>query len=113
MNWFIGHLVKEARERRFSPDDKVRYFTRGLKGKGKGVVITPSFAKGTVVDFDRDTRRYRVRNSDEEVIDVHPRNLIPDAVMRVPVSNDLTTSGPAAAGAVIQDTPAGNEQEFA
>lgn len=82
MNWFIAQLIKEARGRRFKADDKVRYFTDKLKGKGKGVVLTPSFAKGTVVDFDNEARRYRVKNDKDEIIDVHPRNIIPDSFTR-------------------------------
>lgn len=82
MNWLVTQLIKEARGRRFNPDDKVRYFTDKLKGKGKGVVLTPSFTKGTVVDFDNEARRYKVRNNKDEVIDVHPRNIIPDSFIR-------------------------------
>lgn len=84
MNWLIGHLVKEARGRRFNPNDRVRYFTENRKGKGKGLVLTPSFSKGTVMDFDSENRRYKVRNDKEEVIDVHPRNLIPDSIRQSP-----------------------------
>lgn len=97
MNWFISYLIKEAKGRRFSPDDRIRYFTHNRKGKGKGVVLTPSFNKGTVVNFDGENRRYQVRNDNDELIDVHPRNLIPDAVSRVPISqpqeiaNDINT----------------------
>lgn len=93
MNWFITQLIKEARGRRFNVDDKVRYFTDKLKGKGKGVVLTPSFSKGTVVDFDNDARRYKVRNTKDEIIDVHPRNLIPDSFTRNP-SNKIPEALP-------------------
>ena len=80
MNWLLSHLIKEAKGRKFSPNDKVRYFTENRKGKGKGVILTPSFSKGTVVDFDSSNRRYKVKNNNEEIIDVHPRNLIPDSI---------------------------------
>ncbi|KKL09141.1 hypothetical protein LCGC14_2568850 [marine sediment metagenome] len=80
MNWLVTQLIKEARDRRFNINDKVRYFTDKLKGKGKGVVLTPSFTKGTVVDFDNEARRYRVKNDRDEMIDVHPRNIIPDSI---------------------------------
>jgi hypothetical protein len=78
MNWLIQTLIKEARGRRFNQNDKVRYFTENRKGKGKGVVLTPSFSRGTVLDFDAEAKRYKVQNDSQEVIDVHPRNLIPD-----------------------------------
>jgi len=82
MNWLVTHLLKEARGRRFNIDDKVRYFTDQRKGKGKGVVLTPAFNKGTVVNYNNEDRRYQVRNDKNEVVDVHPRNLIPDSFMR-------------------------------
>ena len=81
-NWLINALIKEARGRRFRTDDRVRYFTQGPKGKGKGVILTPSFGKGTVVDFDSTSRRYKVRNDSEEEVDVHPRNMISDGIAR-------------------------------
>ncbi len=87
MNWLVTQLIKEARGRRFNINDKVRYFTDNLKGKGKGVVLTPSFTKGTVVDYDNEARRYRVRNDKDEMIEVHPRNIIPDSFIRAPTSN--------------------------
>ncbi len=80
MNWLIGHLIKEARGRRFRSEDKVRYFTEGRKGKGKGVVLTPTFSRGTVVDFDPTKRQYQIRGDGDDVIDVHPRNIIPDGI---------------------------------
>ena len=86
MNWLVTQLIKEARGRRFNIDDKVRYFTDKLKGKGKGVVLTPSFTKGTVVNYNNEARRYQVRNNNDEVIEVHPRNLIPDSFVRAPES---------------------------
>lgn len=102
MNWFIETLIKEARGRRFRSTDRVRYFTEKRKGKGN-VVLTPSFSRGEVVDFNSDTRQYSVRNDDNEVIEVHPRNLIPDSIpIRVPLSNSVLT--PAADGAAIGDT---------
>ncbi len=103
MNWLVIQLLKEARGRRFNVDDKVRYFTDQRKGKGRGVVLTPAFTKGTVVDFDNEARRYKVRNSADEVIDVHPRNIIPDSLVRTPANTTEVlpnTAGPSAAGAV-------------
>lgn len=104
MNWLITQLIKEARGRRFNADDKVRYFTDKLKGKGKGVVLTPSFAKGTVIDFNNESRRYRVKNDRDETVEVHPRNIIPDSFVRSPASTNPQalppTAGPSAAGAV-------------
>jgi len=87
MNWLIDGLLKEARGRRFNVDDRVRYFTENRKGKGQGIVLTPSFSKGTVVDYDAESRRYKVRNNAEEIIDVHPRNIMTDigSPVQVPV----------------------------
>lgn len=93
MNWLITQLIKEARDRRFTANDRVRYFTERRKGKGKGVVLTPSFTKGTVVDYNNEERRYKVRNDNNEVIDVHPRNLIPDSFVRAP-ERSVSTSSP-------------------
>jgi len=87
VNWFLVQLIKEDRGRRFKANDKVRYFTDKLKGKGKGIVLTPSFLKGTVVDFDRNARRYKVRNHKDELVDVHPRNLIPDSFAHKSTNN--------------------------
>lgn len=107
MNWLVTQLIKEARGRRFNANDKVRYFTDKLKGKGKGVVLTPSFTKGTVVNFDNEARRYRVRNDQDEIIDVHPRNIIPDSFVRTPASSIPEAlpamAGPSAAGAVAME----------
>ncbi len=90
MNWFIETLIKEARGRQFRSKDRVRYFTEKRKGKGN-VVLTPSFSRGEVVDFNSDTRQYSVRNNNDELVDVHPRNLIPDmSPYRVPVNNDIS-----------------------
>lgn len=86
MNWLVTHLTKEARGRRFNIDDRVRYFTDKRKGKGKGVVLTPAFAKGKVVEYDRDARRYRVQNDQNEIVEVHPRNIIPESFTRTPAS---------------------------
>ncbi|MHA2279278.1 MAG: hypothetical protein ACXAC5_00090 [Promethearchaeota archaeon] len=103
MNWFVEYLIKEARGRRFRPTDRVRYFTENRKGKGKGVVLTPSFSRGEVVDFNSDTRQYSVRNEQNEVIDVHPRNLIPDSVSRAPRSETpFSVVAPAVSGPVAQ-----------
>ena len=102
MNWLISHLTKEARGRRYQEKDRVRYFTENRKGKGRGVVLTPSFSKGTIESFDSDSRRYKVRNDQDEIMDIHPRNLIPDYVGRSPV--DSTNIVPN-----ILDTPMSNE----
>ena len=81
MNWLINILQKEAR--RFNVDDYVRYFSYPRKGKGKGVVITPSFSKGKVLDFDQKMKRYKIydEKNGEELL-VHPRNLVPDSISR-------------------------------
>jgi len=89
MNWLISHMIKEARGRRFNPQDKVRYFTEGRKGKGRNIVLTPSFSRGTVVDFDTEKRRYRVKNNKDEVMDVHPRNIMPDSITPVNIQKDI------------------------
>jgi hypothetical protein len=105
MNWLITHLIKEARGRRFRAQDRVRYFTDTRKGKGRGIVLTPSFNKGTVVDFDGEQRRYKVRNEAGEILDIHPRNIIPDSFVRSPVNSPEAlplSSGPSAAGATIE-----------
>ena len=81
MNWLINTLQKEAR--RFNPDDYVRYFLQNRKGRGKGIVITPSFNKGKVLDFDAEMKKYRILDeSNNEEVFVHPRNLVPDSVSR-------------------------------
>ncbi len=83
MNWLISALQKEATRRRFAPDDLVRYFTDSRKGTGKGVVLTPMFTRGRVVDYDQNVRQYRVWNDKENrEIMVHPRNLVPETVNR-------------------------------
>ena len=74
MNW----LVKISR--RFRSNDGVRYFTNGLRGKGKGIVLTPNFAKGTVIEYDPIAKKYRVKDiQTDELVDVHPRNLVHDS----------------------------------
>lgn len=81
MEWLINILTKEARKRRFSPEDTVRYFTEGRKGKGRGIILTPNFNKGTVVDYNRETKNYRIRdNKTNEETDVHPRNIMPETL---------------------------------
>jgi hypothetical protein len=102
MNWLVEHLMKEARGRRFRPNDRVRYFTENRKGKGKGVVLTPSFARGEVLDFNPESRQYSVRNENNEVLDIHPRNLVPDSVSRTPRNETPILAAPAAAEAVAQ-----------
>lgn len=84
MNWLVSHLMKESRNRRFRPNDKVRYFTDSRKGTGKGIVLTPTFNKGVVQDYSSESRRYQIRNSNDEIVDVHPRNLIPDGIFSRP-----------------------------
>ena len=85
MNWLVNLLEEEAGRRRFAPDDRVRVFTENRKGTGKGVVLTPSFTKGRVIDYDPDSRSYRVWSDREErEIQVHPRNLVPDGISRIP-----------------------------
>lgn len=81
MNWLINIFQKEAR--RFNVDDYVRYFSQPRRGKGKGIVITPSFQKGRVLDFDQKNKRYRIldEKNNEEVF-IHPRNLVPDSLSR-------------------------------
>ena len=81
MNWLINILQKEAR--RFNVDDYVRYFSQPRKGRGKGVVITPSFSKGKVLDFDPKMKRYKIfdEKKGKELL-VHPRNLVPDSISR-------------------------------
>lgn len=104
MNWFIETLIKEARGRRFQASDRVRYFTEKRKGKGS-VVLTPSFSRGEVMDFNSDTRQYSIKNDNNEIVEVHPRNLIPDsAPFKVPLSNSEPMSvAPAVAGASMGD----------
>jgi hypothetical protein len=80
MNWLINILTKEAR--RYKENDRIRYFVQNRKGKGKGIVLTPNFQKGTVVKYNPDVRRYVVRNDVGEHSDVHPRNIVPDNVGR-------------------------------
>lgn len=76
IKWLVNLVQKEAR--RFQRDDPVRYFTQPRKGKGKGIVLTPSFRPGKIVDYDPMLRRYKVWDDDnkEEVL-IHPRNLVP------------------------------------
>ncbi len=85
MNWFINILQKEARSRRFKDNDQVRYYTDSRKGKGQGIVLTPRFNSGTVVGYDVDNRRYKVRTNVGEEIDVHPRNLVPESTVQKPL----------------------------
>lgn len=82
MNWFVQILQKEARNRRFNPEDRVRYFTGLRKGKGKGLVMTPPMSYGRVKHWDDVNRRYRIVDDAGLETDVHPRNLIPDSFSR-------------------------------
>lgn len=79
MNWLIINLIKEAKNRRFQPNDSVRYFTEPRKGKGKGIVLTPRFSKGVVVDYDQPSHRYKIRTNNDGIVDVHPRNIFSDS----------------------------------
>ncbi len=101
MNWWVRYLAKEATRRRFRSDDRVRYFTDSRKGKGKGIVLTPSFSKGTVMDYDSDQKHYRIRDhkSEEEFL-VHPRNIIPDSIRQVPISSTPIENEPVTLDAV-------------
>ena len=84
MNWFIRALQKDATRRRFAPNDMVRYFTDPRKGTGKGVVLTPMFSRGRVVDYDTNMRQYRVwSDRDNAEIMVHPRNIVPESIDRI------------------------------
>lgn len=97
MNWFITALNKEAARRRFAPDDRVRVFTEHRKGTGRNVVLTPSFVRGRVIDYDPETRHYRVwSDHDEAEIQVHPRNLVPENIPRVDnrVMDENFSAGP-------------------
>ena len=76
MNWLFNILQKEAQRRRFKPDDSVRFFTSGRKGKGRGIVLTPNFQRGKVRDFDPQKRHYRVSTEENKEIMVHPRNMV-------------------------------------
>ena len=78
MNWFIHILQKEARNRRFKQNDRVRYFTDHRKGKG--LVLTPPMSRGLVKEWDSENKRYRVQHDDGTEIDVHPRNIIVDPI---------------------------------
>ncbi len=110
MNWYISRLIKESRGRRFNVDDRIRYFTEGLKGKGKGIVVTPSFRRGKVVDYDPETKRYRVDNG-EDVIDIHPRNLVPESLSPSPpttppsISEQSVISEPSAVPEMVEPFP--------
>jgi hypothetical protein len=79
MNWIVALLQKEARQRRFNPGDRVRYLTTPRKGTGT-TVLMPNFGRGTVVDYDRSSNRYRVKSygEDSQQENVHPRNLLAD-----------------------------------
>jgi len=86
MNWLINILEKEARKRRFTDGDRIRYWTEGRKGKGKGIVLTPNFAKGTVRGFNSETRKYIVEDESNESSEMHPRNLMPETIKSQPIS---------------------------
>lgn len=70
--------LSKIAQRRFKKGDIIRYFTEGRKGKGRGIVLTPDFQKGTVVGFDPLRRHYVIENNISERIFVHPRNLMHD-----------------------------------
>ena len=97
MNWLINILIKEARHRRFRSDDKVRFFKTPRKGTGRGVVLTPSFGRGKVVDYDAESKRYRIKDDSGEDVDVHPRNIMQDSISRVdpsPMQEPLIETNP-------------------
>jgi len=78
IKWLVRLMEKEAR--RFQRDDSVRYFTQPRKGRGQGIVLTPSFRPGRIVDYDSAMRRYKVWDEgNQEEIMVHPRNLVPNS----------------------------------
>lgn len=72
-NW----LIKYCR-RRFKPNDKVRFFTDTRKGKGKGIVLTPNFSKGEVLDYDPEQKKYVVIDKNKKPMPIHPRNIYLD-----------------------------------
>lgn len=72
MKWFL--MYKESR-RRFNTDEKVRYFTKIPKGKGKGLVFTPPMEHGRIKDWVRMKNRYLIEKDDGTHIEVHPRNI--------------------------------------
>ncbi len=87
MNWFIYRLTKESVNRRFHSNDRVRFFTEKSKDKGRGIIITPKFRRGTVLDFNSENRQYLVRDNDtNEEHAIHPRNLVPDSVHQKDIS---------------------------
>lgn len=99
IKWLVNLIQKEAR--RFHPDDNVRYFTHPRKGTGQGIVMTPSFRPGRVVDYDNVLRRYKIRdNQNEDEVLVHPRNLVPNSVSspkpmqspQTPATNEVSES---------------------
>ncbi len=91
MNWFINLLQKEAR--RFGPGHAVRYYKSPQKGTGKGVVHTPSFSKGRVVDYDSTSRRYKIwDDSLGQEVQVHPRNLVPDSISTMTTTTETGMS---------------------
>ncbi len=90
IKWLVNLIQKEAR--RFRPEDNVRYFTHPRKGKGQGIVMTPSFRPGQVVDYDNVLRRYKIRDSqNEDEVLVHPRNLVPNSVSAKPMDSPQET----------------------
>lgn len=82
MNWLVSVLQKEARGRRFKPNDKVRFFTDPRKGTGNNIILTPNFQRGQVLNYKEDNRRYVVVNDSKEQFEVHPRNIMPDSFAR-------------------------------
>lgn len=88
-NWFIKCLQKEAR-RRYRSNDKVRFFTEQRKGRGKGIVFTPNFQKGQIIDYQPDARRYIINDGNTDH-SIHPRNIVPDNFGRT--STETTNNG--------------------
>lgn len=78
MNW-LQNLTVESK-RRFNLNDRVRFFVQPRKGMGKGIVHTPSYQYGSVINFDPMTRQYIIRSDDGENFTVHPRNIVPETL---------------------------------
>lgn len=97
-NWISKIINKEAR--RFKPNDRVRFFTQNRKGHGKGIVLTPNFQRGSVINYDSSSRRYIVNDGNENH-EVHPRNIMPESFVR----NESNPLNP------VSDTGVNPEQE--
>lgn len=92
-NWLISALQKEAR--RFKVDDEVRFFTDKRKGRGQDIVLTPSFLRGKIMDYDNNQRRYKVWDEkNEQEVFVHPRNLVPNSVSTMKLDEPIVNLSP-------------------